>query len=71
MNTYINFEPLQKNEYSSLNKAEKKLYLIKYQKAVNEIRERLIYASNFSPNKKSYYNFLLINLLNSAPPQIR
>jgi len=71
MNLYITFELLPKNEFNKLNKAEKKKYLIHYQTVINEIRMRIIYAENFHPSKLGYYNFLLTDLLNSAPLQIK
>ena len=42
-----------------------------YQKRIDEMRAKVIYAENFTPHKVGYYKYLLIELLNSAPTNCR
>lgn len=42
-----------------------------YQKKIDDMRQKVMYAENFTPHKAGYYKYLLIELLNSAPVQCR
>lgn len=71
MQEYINFNRLNYREYRQLTRPEQKKYIKALQTSINEIRTKILYAENFIPHKIGYYQHLLIELMNEAPPQIR
>ena len=42
-----------------------------YQRELDEIRTKLIYALEYTPHKVQYYQYLLIEKLNNAPAGVR
>ena len=42
-----------------------------YQRELDEIRTKLIYAREYTPHKVQYYQYLLIEKLNNAPAGVR
>lgn len=71
MQEYINFNKLNYREYKQLTKLEQKKYIKALQTSINEIKTKILYAENFTPHKIGYYQHLLIELMNEAPPQIK
>lgn len=71
MQNYLNLKKLNYREYKQLTKPEQKKYIKDLQTSINEIRTKILYSETFTPHKLGYYNCLLIDLMNEAPPQIR
>ena len=42
-----------------------------YQLKLDEARRKLLYAENFTPHKVGYYQYIVTDLLNNAPLQVR
>ena len=45
--------------------------IAEYQAKLDSVRRQIMYAESFTPHKTAYYRYILIQLLNEAPPQCR